>query len=360
MTREGDSAVVLYVDDEERVTRQVRERVGDAETTVRVADSVAAAESTLGATAVDCVVTAYVLPDGTGVDLLRRIDETHPELPTVLFTAEGSESVASAATAAGVSEYIPRHESRRTTAEGGADSEETPWDGERDAFEELSRRVETLTEVKRQRDSARRARERFQHTIERTTDAVYAVDTDWRIEYVNERMARRVGRDREAVVGKVLWEEFSGLAGTRLETAYRRAMATGEPTSLEEYLPEPFDYWVRVRVFPDDGGLTVFSQEVTEQIERQHELERDEAILQTVHDAVFVVDQQFCVRYANPAAARTLGEADTSALEGELLGDLVGDRVTSETVAEFAAAVQETLRAPDEPADDETDESGAI
>jgi len=40
--------------------------------------------------------------------------------------------------------------------------------------------------------------------LDRTTDAVYTVDEDWRVTFWNERMAERTGIEPEAVVGTVL------------------------------------------------------------------------------------------------------------------------------------------------------------
>jgi len=54
----------------------------------------------------DCVVAGYDLPDRNGVELLREVRDRDPDVPLVLATAAGSEAVASAAIAAGVSDYV--------------------------------------------------------------------------------------------------------------------------------------------------------------------------------------------------------------------------------------------------------------
>ena len=55
----------------------------------------------------DCLVAGYDLPDGDGIDLLRRVRGRSPALPFVLYTEAGSEAVASEAVAAGVTAYLP-------------------------------------------------------------------------------------------------------------------------------------------------------------------------------------------------------------------------------------------------------------
>jgi PAS domain S-box-containing protein len=108
--------------------------------------------------------------------------------------------------------------------------------------------------------------------LERTTDAVYTVDTDWEVTFWNEKMTERTGREAEAVLGRNLWEVFGDSIPDELEERYRAVMASGEPAEFEQYLPEPFDYWVEIRVFADDHGLSVYSRNVTERKEYEERL----------------------------------------------------------------------------------------
>ncbi|MFB6218766.1 MAG: response regulator [Halobacteriaceae archaeon] len=53
----------------------------------------------------DCVVCDH-RPGFDGLAVLRRVREEYPDLPVVLFTGEGSESLAGEAIAAGVTGYL--------------------------------------------------------------------------------------------------------------------------------------------------------------------------------------------------------------------------------------------------------------
>jgi PAS domain S-box-containing protein len=64
-------------------------------------------------TAVDAVVCDYRMPEMTGVELLERVRERWPTLPFVMLTAEGSESIASDAIHAGVTDYFRKDEAGR-------------------------------------------------------------------------------------------------------------------------------------------------------------------------------------------------------------------------------------------------------
>jgi len=75
---------------------------------VRTAETADDALEVLHARPVDCIVCDYDLADATGLETLRTVRETHPDLPFVLFTAKGSESVAADAIAAGVTDYLQK------------------------------------------------------------------------------------------------------------------------------------------------------------------------------------------------------------------------------------------------------------
>ena len=75
---------------------------------VVTAGSVREGGSVLERTGVDCVVCGYELPDGTGLEFLRRVRETEPDLPFLLHTDAGGEAIASEAITAGVTDYLRR------------------------------------------------------------------------------------------------------------------------------------------------------------------------------------------------------------------------------------------------------------
>jgi PAS domain S-box-containing protein len=129
-------------------------------------------------------------------------------------------------------------------------------------------------------DGREREPQQLRQLLDRTTDAVYAIDRDWMVTYWNDRMATRTGVAAEEIVGSNLWDEFGESVPAELEANYRRAMETGEPVEFEQYLPDPFDYWVEVRAFPGEYGLSVFSRDITAEKERARELERQQFLFE--------------------------------------------------------------------------------
>ncbi|WP_079978650.1 PAS domain-containing protein [Halolamina sediminis] len=321
-----DPIRVLYVNSDPAFAELVQTKLQQTSTEIDCipADSTDEALQYLAADRIDCIVTAYSIEGSDGIELTESVRQQNDDVPILLFTGQGSEEIASEATRAGVSDYIPVR-------------------SERDNFTLLAARIRTLTKAARKRTEAEQTKRRFRRTLERATDAIYAVDTEWRIEYMNDKMAERVDRDPSAVVGETIWEEFPSIVGTELEDKYRTAMETGEPVSFEQRLEEPFDYWVEVRAFPDDDGLSVFSRDITTERERELELERSDAILENIHDVVFVLDETGNVEFANTAAKRLLAGDQSAQLTGQQLETVVGDRVSDPDVTRFSQAVESTL-----------------
>jgi len=93
-------------EDERAATREAL--VSDGAVTVTEARSVAEAGDALDAGGVDCVVTAYDLPDGTGLDVAARVRETTPDTPCILFTDAAPGRIDTADREDVVVEYLPR------------------------------------------------------------------------------------------------------------------------------------------------------------------------------------------------------------------------------------------------------------
>ncbi|QPV64404.1 GAF domain-containing protein [Halosimplex litoreum] len=82
--------------------------VDDGEVAVTPVGSVAAASDALRAEGADCVVTAYDLPDGTGLDVAARVRETTPDTPCILFTDASPDRIDTVDREDVVVEYLPR------------------------------------------------------------------------------------------------------------------------------------------------------------------------------------------------------------------------------------------------------------
>ncbi len=110
------------------------------------------------------------------------------------------------------------------------------------------------------------------HALENISDSYFAVDRDWRLVYANRSFLERYGRGLvENHLGRPLWEIYPELAGTEMETRYRRAMAERAPDVFEmrSYLS---DRWFRVVIEPTEDGLAISATDLSDLKRSEEEL----------------------------------------------------------------------------------------
>lgn len=152
-------------------------------------------------------------------------------------------------------------------------------------FRDLSR----VAEVVERAEDVQRSAATVIDLLETISEGYFALDDDWRFSYVNRHGERIMGVERGAVLGRVFWEVFPQLVGTRLETSYRHVMATGEPVELEgSYGPQRIRCEVRAHRLPS-GGMCVYFRDIVErhaaQREREELLERQRAARAAAEEA---------------------------------------------------------------------------
>jgi PAS domain S-box-containing protein len=101
------------------------------------------------------------------------------------------------------------------------------------------------------------------HLLERVSDAVVALNLDWRYTYVNRQAAGLFGRKPEELIGRHIWTEFPEGVGQPFHLAYEKAMAEQVVIQMENYY-QPWDRWFENRIYPSPDGLSIFFHEITE------------------------------------------------------------------------------------------------
>ena len=99
--------------------------------------------------------------------------------------------------------------------------------------------------------------------LESMSDGVMALDTDWRITYLNASTERILETTRDTLEGRILSDIFPDGVGAPVIAAMRTTMDEGTPTHLVFY-SERFQKWMDISVSRTDAGITVFNRDITE------------------------------------------------------------------------------------------------
>jgi PAS domain S-box-containing protein len=133
-------------------------------------------------------------------------------------------------------------------------------------------------------EEAEAARQRMLDTFEAISDPFFTVDRDWILTYVNPPTERVVGRPREQLIGRHLWEEFSEAVGTPFHEGALRALREQRPVDVEAHYPPPLDFWATMRMYPLADGLAVYYQDVTLRKRAEAALRTSEARLRDLFE----------------------------------------------------------------------------
>jgi PAS domain S-box-containing protein len=156
------------------------------------------------------------------------------------------------------------------------------------------------------------AAERLGRVLETMSTAFFTLGRDWRFTYVNAAAEQLMGRGRDDLVGRVIWEAYDDLEGTPSAINYRAAMETGQPRSFEHFYP-PLGAHFDVRATPSDDGISVYFHDITSRV--RAEQEREAALEQTGAATGRL-------QILSAASARLAGTLDVDELL-QILGDVV-------------------------------------
>lgn len=133
--------------------------------------------------------------------------------------------------------------------------------------------IEDTHDWKVAEDALKASEAMIRNVLESTTDYVFVVDRDWRVTFMNTRWADFVRQERNGKLGDVLWDLFPEDRGTKLETNYHQALATGRPVRFEAYVARG-DIWLDINACPMLDGLAVFFRDVTDTKRAQDDIAR--------------------------------------------------------------------------------------
>lgn len=254
---------------------------------------------------VDLILSDVMMPGIDGVELVRQVraNPAIARVPILLLSARAGEDSRVEGLDTGADDYLVKPFSAR----------------------ELLARVDTHLKLSRAREDAEN---QVKVILESITDALQVMDREWRLVYMNAA-ARRIlieqGIQPDSVIGKHFLDEiFPAVKGTIFEIELQRAMRDRVPVEFENYYGE-WKKWYQLRIFPvEDGGVSVYFQDITSRKDVEAALRESEARFHAAFKnaalGISLVGLDGRFRDVNPTFCEIIGYT-----REELLGKTFGD-----------------------------------
>ena len=170
--------------------------------------------------------------------------------------------------------------------------------------------------------------------LERITDGFYALDRNWNIIYWNKEAEYMLGRKREAVLGKNLWECFPDGVHLNFYTYYHQAMQEQRTLHFEGYYP-PKKVWAEMSVYPSQNGLSVYFKNINERKKAEAQIQLLSLIAKETDNAVSLINHDGTITWVNAAFTTITGYNAEEALGKKHSELLYGPECNEEVIARF-------------------------
>jgi PAS domain S-box-containing protein len=128
-----------------------------------------------------------------------------------------------------------------------------------------------VTEKRKARQELSEVNRRLTVIVDSIADGFYALNAELRFTHINDAALRYFKKTREEMIGNSIYDLFPRFKGSAFETAYRRAMSTGEPGRLETPSVTT-DRTVEIHAYPGLDNMTVLFRDVTERKQMEEAL----------------------------------------------------------------------------------------
>lgn len=176
------------------------------------------------------------------------------------------------------------------------------------------------------------------------SDGFYMLNNEWNFLYINPVAEQVLGKARNAMIGKPIWDIFPETIDTEMYHLYYQAIQEQKSQSFEVFHPI-LQQWYEISAHPSTEGLAVFFKNITEKRWIEEQLRYSEnklrAILDSTTDANVLVSPQYKVLCVNKVGESNMRSAwGDTVREGDNIWDYISPEITEDFKQEFELCLQ--------------------
>ena len=145
-------------------------------------------------------------------------------------------------------------------------------------------------------------------------DNFIALDHNWRFAYINRAATAVLGKRREELLGKNIFEEYPGLSGSRVGAIYHQVYENEAPANFEHF-HRATSTWFEANVYPSKGGgISIYFVDITQRKRDEAEVARLATLVESSDDAIMSVAPDGVIQSWNEGAVRLYGYTSEEAI----------------------------------------------
>lgn len=123
--------------------------------------------------------------------------------------------------------------------------------------------LQDISDLIHAQQKAERLNHRLYDTLEKISDAFFALDEHWNFVFINSQAEKIMRKDKTELLDKSIWSVFPELIGTVFEEHYRLTLNEKATRCFIEFFA-PLNSWFDVSMYPLNDGLAVYFRDITE------------------------------------------------------------------------------------------------
>jgi len=191
-----------------------------------------------------------------------------------------------------------------------------------------------ISDRKRMESALRDTADRLTSILNSMSDGFFTLDKDLVITFFNPRAEHLLGKTKEEVVGKRLFDAFPEAEGSIFEEKYRQAIEEKRSLFFEtDFQQKPYQNFFRINVYPYQDGIAVYFKVLTEEKRRELALRLQEnryrLLFENAGVGIGYWDTESRLVAFNQQAIKNMGFGTLSDFAGKTTVDLYGKKTGS-------------------------------